>query len=380
MRTHPLFLLNPLALPTVILLLPLVATGWFWQRTVRAEAKERQVLWIVSRRWIRILLLCMVAAWWALWDVERIPRWAQSGLHLAGARVTGFFLFVGPPIAMTFLVQFLGYSLTRGFLGDRWTTRDLARLALWSTVSPVAAEMIAAAGFADLHGRQWLGLGWLGLSAALVAAGTLGLRLAEGLKFRGVKSGELYKRTIYLARQMRIPVKEVMMVPPGRGQLTNAYSLGSGRIAMTENYSKFLVGAQLDAVIGHELGHAKRRHGRKKLAAMACVYGGLVLGCVFLPHGLLPARSLFNVGVVFVPVLIHRWISRKFEFEADRAGVELTHNPQMTILALENLYLFTGVPDRSDWLTELFATHPSLVRRTRAIQRGMAARKGAVAS
>jgi hypothetical protein len=81
----------------------------------------------------------------------------------------------------------------------------------------------------------------------------VGLRLAEGLKMRGVKSGELYKRTVYLARQMKVPVKQVMMVPPGRGQLTNAYSLGSGSIAMTENYSQFLVGAQLDAVIGHDM-------------------------------------------------------------------------------------------------------------------------------
>ena len=302
------------------------------------------------------------------------------GFALAGARVTAFFFFVGAPTAMSPLVQLIGYSLSRKFLGDRWKSRDLARLALWSTVSPVAAELVAAAGFADLCDRGWIGLGWLGLSAALVAAGTIGLRLAEGLKMRGVKSGDLYKRTVYWARQMRIPVKEVMMVPPGRGQMTNAWSLGTGRIAMTENYSRFLVGAQLDAVIGHELGHLKRRHGRKKLAAMAVAYGGLVLGCVFLPHGLPAVRPLFDIGIVFAPVLIHRWISRRFEFEADREALELTHNPQMTILALENLYRFVGVPDKSGWLIELFATHPGLVRRTRAIERCAAARKSAAIS
>jgi Zn-dependent protease with chaperone function len=113
---------------------------------------------------------------------------------------------------------------------------------------------------------------------------------------------------------------------------------------------------------------------------MAVVYGGLVLGCVFLPPGLLPVRPLFDIGVVFAPVLIHRWITRRFEFEADQVGVELTRNPQMTIQALENLYQFTGVPARSGWLTELFATHPSLVRRTRAIQRRAAARKSVVVS
>lgn len=371
MRSHPLFLLHPVVFQVAILLLPLVATVWFWQGTVRAEANERQVLWIVSRRWIRILLLCMVATWWALWDAEQIPKWGQSGSHGAGSPFTGFLLFIGPPIAITVLIQVIGYSLNRNFLGDRWTTRDLARLALWSTVSPVAAEMVAAAGFADLYDRHWLGLGWLLLSAVLVAAGTVGLRLTEGLKMRRVKSGDLYKRAIYLARQMKVPLKEVMMVPPGRGQLTNAYSLGGRSIAMTENYSKFLVGVQLDAVIGHELGHVKRRHGKKKLVAMASVYGSLVVGCVFLPHGLLPMRPLFDIGVVVAPVLIHRWISRKFEFEADLSGVELTRNPQMTITALENLYRFTGVPDKSDWLTELFATHPSLVRRTRAIQRNV---------
>lgn len=372
-----MLLLKASVLSVTILLLPLLATAWLWQRTVRADTDQQQTLWITSRRWIRILLLCQVAAWWALWDAGLTPQFRS---HLAVAHTTAFFLFVGPPTALAFFVHLIAYSLDRDFFGDRWTLLDLVQLSAWSTLSPMAAEVLAAVGFSDLFARHWLGLIWLCASAALVATGTVGLRLAQGLKFRGVKSGEMYKRTLYLARQMKIPVKRVMMVPPGRGQLTNAYSLGSGSIAMTENYSKFLIGAQLDAVIGHELGHVKQRHGKKQLAIMASVYGVLIVACVFLPHSLVRERPLFDIGVVFAPVLIHRWVSRRFEFEADREGVELTHSPQMAILALQNLYRFAGLPDRTDWPTELFSTHPSLIRRTRAIRRDAASRKKVVVS
>ena len=41
---------------------------------------------------------------------------------------------------------------------------------------------------------------------------------------------------------------------------------------MTDNYGKFLTSAQLDFVIGHELGHVKKKHGRKKLLTVTVVY------------------------------------------------------------------------------------------------------------
>ena len=156
------------------------------------------------------------------------------------------------------------------------------------------------------------------------------------------------------------------VVPAGRGHLTNAYG-ASQTIAMTDNYSKFLTSAQLDFVIGHELAHAKAKHGRKKLLVTAAVFASIALvGFVMSPF-LIPFRPLLDISVMFVPILTFYFLSRRFEYAADAAGVELTRDPETAIHALVNLHRITATPMHCDNLTELFMTHPSLTRRARAI-------------
>ena len=70
---------------------------------------------------------------------------------------------------------------------------------------------------------------------------------------------------------------------------------------------------------------------------------------------------------MFVPVLTFYFLSRRFEYAADAAGVELTRNPVTAIRALVNLHRITEVPMDCDKVTELFMTHPALTRRARAI-------------
>ena len=82
---------------------------------------------------------------------------------------------------------------------------------------------------------------------------------------------------------------------------------------------------------------------------------------------LFPFRPLFDVLVVFVPMLTFYFLSRRFEYAADAAGVELTRDPEAAIHALVNLHRITEAPMHCDKLTELFMTHPALTRRARAI-------------
>jgi hypothetical protein len=42
---------------------------------------EKTAAWITSRRWIQIVLLGMVAAWWALWDLTGKSTVARLALH-----------------------------------------------------------------------------------------------------------------------------------------------------------------------------------------------------------------------------------------------------------------------------------------------------------
>jgi Zn-dependent protease with chaperone function len=325
--------------------------------------------WIAYRRWIHIIQLGTVAAWWALWDFQTvsalIPRLALR-LNWIDPALVKPILFWTIPIAGIAVVQRICYSLDRTFLGRRWTAIDLVRLACWRTVSPTVALLFVATGFDAIYDRTLAGIFWLVAAAMLAMVATSRLRSAEGIKLQRVKSGELYKRAFVMAKEMQTPLKRVYVVPAGKGHLTNAYGL-SQSIAVTDNYGKFLNRAELDFVIGHELGHVKAQHGRKKLLIVVTSFASIALLCFFLPPIWIRFRPLLDILVVFFPILTFYFFSRRFEYAADESSVEMTKDPEMAIRALANLYRITQSPTHCDRLTELFMTHPSLTRRVRAI-------------
>lgn len=333
--------------------------------------------WIPYRRWVQIILFFAVAAWWASWDSDGravfISRLALRMGWFDPSLAKGF-LFWGVPIGGAGLIQLICYSLDRVFLGRRWTSIDLLRLTFWRTASPTVAILFLASGFDAFYERRLVGIVWLLIAAIATTLATLRLRLAEGMKLHEVKGGDLFKRAHALAKTTKTPLKRVYVVPSGKGHLTNAYG-GPHAIAVTDNYGKFLTSAELDFVVGHELGHAKARHGRKRLLTTAAVIAVMALTSLVMPPYLLSFRPVFDLLIVFVPILTFYFLSRRFEYAADSAGVELTRDPATAIDALVNLHRITEAPMHCDRLTELFMTHPALTRRARAI-----AEKGGISS
>jgi hypothetical protein len=255
---HPA-LLNLANSPSVFLvipLLPVLITFCFWCYALHVDESDKTSRWIACRRWMQVILLLTVAAWWALWDFQSgpglIPRptYSPGGIDPA---LTKLLLFWGLPIGGFAVVQLICYSLDRAFLGRRWTVIDVCRLAFWRTLCPTVALLFVATGFEAIYDGSLLGVLWLIVAAILAMVGTISLELAGGLKLQQVKSGELYKRAFVLAKEMQTTLKRVYVVPAGRGHLTNAYGLPES-IAVTDNYGKFLSRAQLDFVIGMNWG------------------------------------------------------------------------------------------------------------------------------
>ncbi len=328
---------------------------------------------IAFRRGLQVATLGAIAAWWSLWDLQRhsvliaklAVRFAWSDSALLER-----LLFFALPIGIVFVLQLVCYSLDRTLMGRRWTATDLLRLALWRTVSPTLAMLLVATGYDAMYGRRLAAIFWLIFAAILAMVGTFRLRVAEGIKLQRVKSGELYKRAFVMAKDMRTTLKRVYVVPAGRGHLTNAYGL-SESIAVTDNYGKFLDRAELDFVIGHELGHVKGKHGRKKLLIMTTIFATLAVICFFFPPALIRFRPVLDFFLLLTPILTFYFFSRRFEYAADKSSVEFTHDAKAAIRALDNLYDFTQAPTRYNRIIEVFLTHPSLEHRVAAIS-GMA--------
>jgi Zn-dependent protease with chaperone function len=342
----------------LVILLPLLATLWS-RYSVDAENVGAARTWLKSRRLARVLRLITLAIWWALWDLQR-----PSGL----TRLSGIVLFWTPPIVSVGISHIIACVTSRTILEQKWRSTDILRLAFWSTVSPTIALLFVATAFEFIYEKRFVGIPWLLIAGIAALIGELRFRAAEGLTLRKVKSGQAYTRAFQLAKKMGVKLERVYVVPAGKGHLTNAY--GSARsIAVTDNYGEFLRGSQLDYLIGHELGHVKRKHGIKKLLIVALLFLVPALILLTLPFFPLSSRPIIDLAMMLGLSLAFYSVSRRFEYQADRESVELTGDPKTAVHALANLCRVTDTPVSCGRLVELFLTHPSFRRRAEAIAR-----------
>jgi Zn-dependent protease with chaperone function len=347
-----------------IVLAPVGLALWFPSSAEDRVTPEYRSKWVTHRIRVRLAAYCTLAAWCAAWDIFFSANPGESLI-----RTSRNLWYCLPPLLAIVIVRFTGYRDSAAIFGERWRGSDWIKLTFYSTLSPYAGILILVVAFHDFYVRSLLGIVWLIVAGAATLAGAIGLRLAEGFKTRKVKSGALYKRASVLARQMKIKLEEISIVPAGRGNLTNGFSYSTG-IALSDNYGKFLTEAELDSVILHELAHIKMRHGRRRFIVMGVVIGAMVVASFLLPPGFFhrfqPACDIF---VVFAPTLMNCLVSRRFEYEADRIEVQHSHRPEVAIRSLANMHAATQSPLDYNWFLELFMTHPSFTRRAAAMRR-----------
>jgi Zn-dependent protease with chaperone function len=353
-----------------MLVLPIVLTVWFRSRASRADELERPRKWIVYGQWLQVIYICTVAIWWSLWDFQRVH--ALTRTHFLSMKsfdpaLATPILFLVLPFGSVAIARLIAAAASRTFYANKWTATDLVRLTFWGTASSTLVFLLVAIGFDAVYSRSWTGIFWVVAAGFLRVVGMSRYRRAEGIIFRRVKSGEVYKRAFSLARSMNVNLDRVHVVPIGRGHLTNAHGWPRS-IAVTENYSKFLHGPELDFIIGHELSHGKELHGIKNLAVAPVVLCVLAPIYWLLPATLVSFRPILDIAVTLLPILIARFFSRRFEFAADAASVAFTKNPGAATQALVNLNSHIQAPAHRNEILELFATHPALNRRIEAIE------------
>jgi len=314
---------SPVSSLSATLVAPIAMTVWFRSRALHANEPERPAKWILYSQWLQVICLCTVAVWWSLWDLHRVSvleRGRLSGLMFLDPELLTVILFFGLPVGATAVARLIASASGRTFFATKWSSTDLLRLTFWGTASTTLVFLMVAKGFDAACSRSLTSFFWLVGAAILQIIGVAQFRMAQGIIFRRVRSGEVYKRAFSLAGSMGINLKRVYVVPVGRGHLANAHGWPRS-IAVTENYGKFLHGPELDFVIGHELSHGKELHGIKNLVVAPMVLSVLVLASFLFPSTLEPLRPILDIAVILMPVLINRFISRRFEYAAEsRSG------------------------------------------------------------
>ncbi len=140
----------------------------------------------------------------------------------------------------------------------------------------------------------------------------------------------------------------------------NAWCMPGGKIAVyTGLIEKLqLTDAELAAVMGHEIAHALREHGRERVSeqyatAAALGIAGALLGA--------PAGSM-DLAAIVADITIAKPNSRTHETEADRIGVELAaragYDPHAAVTVWEKMARQGGSEP-----PEILSTHPSSASR-----------------
>lgn len=242
----------------------------------------------------------------------------------------------------------------------------------------------------DWTGRGW----WLWTWAALLLFQLLMAVLAPVLilplfnKFTPLPDGSLRTRLLALAGHTGFRAKAIQVMDGSkRSRHSNAFFTGFGRwrrIILFDTLIQQLAEPELEAVLAHEIGHFKKRHIPKLLAASALgSLGGFYLLSLlarqpwfyrsfgFDPGNIAPALLLFGLlaGVVtfWLSPLAHWW-SRRYEYQADAFAAAVMDEPRALIGALrklneKNLSNLNPHPLYSSF----YYSHPTLLERERAL-------------
>ena len=221
---------------------------------------------------------------------------------------------------------------------------------------------------------------------------------------------ELYRLVARLAQQAGLPMPKVYITEnPQPNAFATGRSPDHAAVCVTSGLLQQVNQEELAGVLAHELGHVKHRDTLTMtiVAVMAGAISMLANMAFFMGGERDRNNPLGIVGVILVTLLapiaamlVQAAISRSREFEADRAGAEITGRPLWLASALGQIeraaertenypadanpataHMFIINPLHGGGLTSMFASHPPTeerIARLRAMAGGAAVpvRKG----
>ena len=209
-------------------------------------------------------------------------------------------------------------------------------------------------------------------------------------KYQPLEEGKLKKKIESLAGRLKFPLKKLFVVDGSRRSAhSNAYMYGffkNKRIVLYDTLLEQSTDEQVTAVLAHELGHWALSHtkylfvaSQVVLAAQMSMFAmtrgapGVLEAFGFQGAGNKPAlASLVIFQLLIGPLdellgLAQNFVSRTFEYQADRFAVDLGYAEDLKgalcVLDKKN----KGPPNNDRWYSAYHHSHPVLVERLVAI-------------
>jgi STE24 endopeptidase len=207
-------------------------------------------------------------------------------------------------------------------------------------------------------------------------------------KFIPLPDGSLKERIWELAQRIAFKMSGVFTIDGSRrSSHSNAYFAGMGkmrRIVLFDTLLEQINEDEIVAVLAHEMGHNKKRHIQKQLVlglittslgfwALSLIIDWSPFYIVFgagqaAPHKALVLFALFAGHFTFFLTPLSNYLSRKYEYEADRFSADVTQAPQdlmtgLVKMAKENLSNLNPHPLYSFY----HYSHPTVSERIEAL-------------
>ena len=378
------------ALLAFVLLFPLALFIWLGRKALSADVADKAVVWFSYMRCLHWILNGSLIVWWIALDychAEPLLRFISSGTRLAafGAHPVAYQAISWVPPAIVWLLCYrISHPVQQKLRGLRWTKRELTLQALYSVLAglfPFAMfltglRVIPTGGFRNA--MYW----WVAAFLLRVVAAQALLKIT-GMQPQALSSGDLRDRAFGLAERLSVKLQQIYLIPSGKGQVANAFARTGNTISFTDFLLERMSQREVDFVMAHELTHLKLKHPAKLGYAYM---SGLFLAMLFLNvplwhlHGsaaahyaLMFAGFLRNSAMgryawIFIGVSVFPYFwSRRFEYAADAGAVAATGDPRAAISALFKLSELNMMPIHWSKWREKWLTHPSSLRRARAI-------------
>jgi heat shock protein HtpX len=293
-------------------------------------------------------------------------------------------------IGFPFLLLGMVFCLTLGMI---WARMLPSGSEYGGSVAYALHLMIAAAPLAIVVALVWFAIAYV-FNQAIIDFATGSRPVAR------TDEPDAYNllENLCISRGLKMPALRVIET---EGMNAFASGLHEGRfsVTLTRGLLQNLDRAELEAVLAHELTHIINRDVRTMVVAaifagvitLFCqiVYRSIVWGGVWGGGGrdrrgnfglfLLIAMVVGAVGY-FLAIVIRLAISRTREYVADAGSVELTHNPDAMISALQKVAGHTHLEapqsmramfleDDDEGIMGLFATHPPVEKRIAALSK-----------
>jgi len=233
---------------------------------------------------------------------------------------------------------------------------------------------------------------------------SLVLRMSKAKLIQEGDNPTLFKVVRNVAQKANIPMPKVGIVDSPQ---PNAFATGRGPnravVCATSSILQTLTPDELEAVIGHEIGHVVHRDVlissvAATMAGAISYIGTIAMYSMWFGGGNRNRSGNSSIAVLIAIILVplgasfvQLGISRNDEYSADEYGARLTRNPGGLITALEKIQskvqtrpiatnqskapspstasLWIVNPFRGNSLMEMFSTHPSMAHRVERLRK-----------